>query len=188
MVKDKTKKMTAAKERIILSAESLFSKNGFEATSVNIIISTAKVSKGAFYHHFNSKDDLISAIIDFEHSKNPTLPSTEINSLSPEENFKKEISRWFQSLDDTKHLLSWMIPLISHPVMKAKFLEMEPEADKVKDYLSHLLSEINVENVTSEATVLYHFFAGIKFELSIYPQLNLIELEEIILNKYLKNK
>jgi AcrR family transcriptional regulator len=44
--------------RIIEAAMDLFSKNGFEVTSVSDICDKAGVSKGAFYHHFPSKQDI----------------------------------------------------------------------------------------------------------------------------------
>ena len=36
--------------------------NGYDATSVNQIIVAVGVSKGAFYHHFESKEDLVEAL------------------------------------------------------------------------------------------------------------------------------
>jgi AcrR family transcriptional regulator len=37
----------------------LFARRGYDATSVNDIVAAAKVTKGAFYHYFTSKDDLL---------------------------------------------------------------------------------------------------------------------------------
>ena len=187
MAKVENNKATGAKEKIILSAESLFGKQGYESTSVNAIIEYAQVSKGAFYHHFKTKEDLILAIIDFEHQKNQVVPNQTSSIETPEEKFKDEISRWFNGISDTKHLLSWMVPLMAHPVLKKKFEEMEPEAEKVKQYLTSLLTGIKVTNPEAEAEILYFYFGGLKMQLSIYPDIDIEERKEIILNKYLKN-
>jgi AcrR family transcriptional regulator len=48
---------------ILSTAQELFSKNGYDATSVAEICQKAKVSKGAFYHHFPSKQDLFLALM-----------------------------------------------------------------------------------------------------------------------------
>ena len=48
---------------ILNSALELFSKNGYDATSVADICSKANVSKGAFYHHFSSKQDLFLVLM-----------------------------------------------------------------------------------------------------------------------------
>jgi len=41
----------------------LFSRHGYDATSVAEICQTAQVSKGAFYHHFSSKQELFLALM-----------------------------------------------------------------------------------------------------------------------------
>jgi AcrR family transcriptional regulator len=43
-------------------AERLFLERGYERTTVNDVIAAAGVSKGAFYHHFRAKEDLLEAI------------------------------------------------------------------------------------------------------------------------------
>jgi len=48
---------------ILHTALELFSKNGYDATSVAEICKKAKVSKGAFYYHFPSKQDLFLALM-----------------------------------------------------------------------------------------------------------------------------
>ena len=47
------------RERIVAAAVSLFAEQGFDATSVNEVVLRAGVAKGALYHHFASKDDLL---------------------------------------------------------------------------------------------------------------------------------
>lgn len=48
-----------ARPRIVAAAVALFAEQGFDATSVNQIVRRADVAKGALYHHFASKDDLL---------------------------------------------------------------------------------------------------------------------------------
>ena len=47
------------RERIREAAHELFVKNGFQTTSVDAIATAAGVSKGAFYLHFDRKEDLL---------------------------------------------------------------------------------------------------------------------------------
>ena len=49
---------TQTKESILLAAEQLFAARGYEATSVSMICETAGVSKGAFYHHYKTKQSV----------------------------------------------------------------------------------------------------------------------------------
>lgn len=52
------------KGKIIEAAIRLFSNRGFNAASVDDICAEAGVSKGAFYHHFESKQALFLALLD----------------------------------------------------------------------------------------------------------------------------
>jgi len=50
------------RERILAAAVELFAEQGFDATSVQEVVDRAQVTKGALYHHFRAKDDLLSEI------------------------------------------------------------------------------------------------------------------------------
>lgn len=52
------------RQGIIDSALKLFGEKGYAATSVQEITEAAGVTKGAFYHHFESKEDLLRLIHD----------------------------------------------------------------------------------------------------------------------------
>jgi AcrR family transcriptional regulator len=47
---------------LVDAAWSLFRRSGFEATTVEAIVAQAGVSKGAFYHHFASKQEILDAV------------------------------------------------------------------------------------------------------------------------------
>ena len=49
----------AVPQRLLTVATRLFAEHGFEATSVQQIVNEAGVTKGAMYHYFGSKDDLL---------------------------------------------------------------------------------------------------------------------------------
>jgi AcrR family transcriptional regulator len=48
--------------RIVDAAVGLFSRKGFDGTSVQEVVDAAQVTKGAMYHYFRSKDDLLYEI------------------------------------------------------------------------------------------------------------------------------
>ena len=49
-------------ERLLATATRLFAERGFERTSVQEIVQCSGVTKGALYHYFGSKDDLLHEI------------------------------------------------------------------------------------------------------------------------------
>ena len=49
--------------RLIAAAERSFAQQGFDATGVAMICQLAGVTKGAFYHHFSSKQDVFMELL-----------------------------------------------------------------------------------------------------------------------------
>jgi TetR/AcrR family transcriptional repressor of nem operon len=56
--------MMNLRERIVHESLKLFSLNGFLSTSVSDILEAANTSKGGFYNHFASKEDLFFQVLD----------------------------------------------------------------------------------------------------------------------------
>ncbi len=72
-------KSKETKTRIFLAAKQILQKSGYEALSIKNICEEAGVSNGSFYHHFKTKDDLLSYYIEEQPSINPDfleLPKT----------------------------------------------------------------------------------------------------------------
>lgn len=53
----------ATREYIIEAADQLFYQNGYEYTSFADIADAVKLSRGNFYHHFKTKDEILSEVI-----------------------------------------------------------------------------------------------------------------------------
>ena len=51
------------KEEIVLQSMRLFSMKGFLSTSITDILEAADASKGGFYNHFKTKEDLFHAVL-----------------------------------------------------------------------------------------------------------------------------
>jgi len=51
-------------QRILTTALQLFNDKGYEQTTVLDIVEEMKVSRGAFYHHFKSKEEVLHAILE----------------------------------------------------------------------------------------------------------------------------
>lgn len=66
-------KSIETKERIFQAAKQIIQKNGYENLSIKNICAKAGVSNGSFYHHFKTKDDLLSYYIEDQPSIDPDL-------------------------------------------------------------------------------------------------------------------
>lgn len=59
-----TKEAASTRERIVQAADDLFYRQGFERTSFADIAEVVKISRGNFYHHFKTKDDILDAVVE----------------------------------------------------------------------------------------------------------------------------
>lgn len=84
--------MNVTKRKILDIAISLFAEKGFHGTSVQDITDKSAISKGAFYLHFKSKDDLMIEIFQYYHEcfEEKSMSVYDPNN-SPKQNFAKQL-------------------------------------------------------------------------------------------------
>jgi TetR/AcrR family transcriptional regulator, transcriptional repressor for nem operon len=89
-------KASATRLMILEKAFELIYTKGYQTTSIDEIIATTKVTKGAFYYHFNTKDEMGLAIIN--EIVKPTMQEAFIKPLQDAKNPIKEIYRMTKAL------------------------------------------------------------------------------------------
>lgn len=84
------KKADERRTEILDAAQGLFMSRSYDATTVNDLITAVGISKGAFYHHFASKDEVLRALVwrVAEQGLAAVLPLFERNDLTPLEKLK----------------------------------------------------------------------------------------------------
>lgn len=55
-----------SRARILEAARQLFRRRGFEGASIDQVMNAADLTRGAFYAHFDSKEDLIRHVLEIE--------------------------------------------------------------------------------------------------------------------------
>lgn len=78
-------KSRATREKIFQAAKSILKKKGYEELSIKNICEEAGVSNGSFYHHFKTKDDLLSYYIEEQPSINPDVLGLPANAAEAKE-------------------------------------------------------------------------------------------------------
>ena len=58
----RTREPELRRANLLAAAASLFAENGYDGVTIDQIIGRSGTSKGGFYHHFVSKDDLLEAL------------------------------------------------------------------------------------------------------------------------------
>jgi AcrR family transcriptional regulator len=142
------------RSKILDSAIKLFSTRGFATASVDDICAEAGISKGAFYHHFESKQALFLALLDgwlqsidtaIEASKDKTAPETfmQLTEAFPYffetagDGLPMFLEFWLQASRDKKIWEASIAPyrryhkyftsLIRKGVDEGSFVEVDPE-------------------------------------------------------------
>lgn len=54
----------ALRQRIVAAADQLFYQHGYENTSFSAIADSVGISRGNFYYHFKTKDEILNAVIE----------------------------------------------------------------------------------------------------------------------------
>jgi AcrR family transcriptional regulator len=54
----------ATRDRLIAAARELFGARGYDGTSIEAVLESAGVARGALYHHFPTKEALFDAVLD----------------------------------------------------------------------------------------------------------------------------
>lgn len=79
-------------DRIVETADQLFYEQGFEHTSFADIASAVGISRGNFYHHFKSKDDILDAVITLRlKDRQDMLEQWQLEGNTPEERIRSFI-------------------------------------------------------------------------------------------------
>ena len=142
------------KAKIMEAAIKLFSIRGYNKASVDDICEEAGISKGAFYHHFKSKQALFLALLDewlqfvdqaIVSTKDKTVPETfmQMTQTFPYifetagENLPMFLEFWLQASRDKKIWEAGIAPyrryhkyfttLIKKGVDEGSFVEVDPE-------------------------------------------------------------
>jgi len=79
-------------DMIVESADQLFYRQGYENTSFSKIADSVGISRGNFYYHFKSKDDILRAVIDsrFDDTRQ-MLARWTVEAANPVERIRKFI-------------------------------------------------------------------------------------------------
>ena len=63
---NQAEKSERARESICAAARRLFAQKGYEATTMRDIVAGSGMSKGAIYHHFRSKQEVLRSVVEDE--------------------------------------------------------------------------------------------------------------------------
>ena len=134
-----TRAITDSRHEILRAAAQLFRERGYDAASMNDLAATLNLSKGALYHHFQSKDEILFHIM--EHAMEIT-----------EEQVKKPVL----ALTDPEDRLRTCIRLHIHVVLQTRDREIT-----VMLHENHPLPEEFRRRINARKKEYVHFVEGL---------------------------
>jgi AcrR family transcriptional regulator len=94
---------TQTRDHLLQIAASLFGSHGWEATTLNDILSAAGITKGAFYHYFSGKQALCEAAIDQAVSEIGLL----LKSTDPRQSGREQLDQLLARLEELNRSGQW---------------------------------------------------------------------------------
>ncbi len=94
-----------SKDKICLAALKIFLQKGYDATSINDVVTECKITKGGIYHHFKNKEELFIEAIDYLFDRFEEL---ERSMYSDSVNIKQILQIYFGSLSNISQFIGDM--------------------------------------------------------------------------------
>jgi len=135
------------KSDILNTAKELFLEKGFDSVNIEDIVKALGLTRGAFYHYFKSRDDLIYVVIDQMYlESNPILIAMEQTDLNALEKLKFAMTN-SPFPDDEAELLSALSEVLANPVLFKS--EVLSQVNTVSPFLEKLIVEGNADGSMS---------------------------------------
>ncbi|KJJ40274.1 TetR family transcriptional regulator [Bacillus subtilis] len=138
------------KEKLIIeTALKLFAQKGYNATSVQEIAKECKISKGAFYIYFPSKEALLLSMLNYYYDKTFTrILNIKTKGDSPRTAYRKQLTVLYENILEHKDFISMQMKEGSLPYTE----EVEQCAKKIRQssLQFHIDSLLNIYGKSAE--------------------------------------
>lgn len=132
------------KEKIIEAALYIFLEKGFSKTSVEDIVSSLGLTRGAFYWHFKDKDDLFKCIIEKEQSQRvASINSVTDKSLDEKTQLKLYLKNTIENFYDNERYRSFI---------KLRWFRIEDNPMKFSIPVTARMNETTISTITETLT------------------------------------
>ncbi|KRP09681.1 MAG: hypothetical protein ABR95_11500 [Sphingobacteriales bacterium BACL12 MAG-120813-bin55] len=174
------------REKIILAAMELFSRQTYHNTSVADISKQAGVSKGLIYNYFTTKEDILNGILDYLFAIGDQMVAETRAAGTPKEELRHLIGQVFRFLHQQALISRMLIPLA---LEMGKFDFINEVIDrKMRDYLGLLVqifSDMDYPDPEMEAWTLGVLFDGISLDYNVLgDRMPLDRMEQYLYKKY----
>ncbi len=172
----------ARKEQVLEAATECFRRQGFHGSSMAQISKTAGMSVGHIYHYFDSKEAIISAIVERDLLNLITI-TNRIRSLSPDGDLLQAmVDDVGQCLDESTHdhNAPLMLEIVAEAARNESVASIVRRADQsamnhmrafIREGLQHHGQTINDADIDGPLSVLAALFEGLSVRMIRNPDL-----------------
>lgn len=171
--------MTEKQEKILESALELFAVNGYAATSTSKIARKAKVSEGLIFRHFESKEGLLRAILDFGSKHAGRAYAKLLEQKDPKAKIRAALELPFRIDKSDYHFwrliysLKWQMETYDNSM-----------SAPVKAVLVEAFKELNYEHPEAEAELIMAMMDGLATAFLLRQPGNTDEMRRALIDKY----
>ncbi len=175
----------ASREKIMEAALELFANKGYQSTSITEIGRKAGISKGLMYHYFDSKEQLLRAMIDaMVQEGEKEMASWPMDD--PTEALRGLFTALFHEM--RQHHQKWRLLMkLTLQIDEFDFIH-ELAVNKMKGFLQlfeGLLAQRGLDDPRGEAIILAALMDGIAIQYHVFKEdFHLDEMEQALIRKY----
>lgn len=161
--KSQNEKIRTETSNIILDASlKLFSRNGFDHTSVDDIAKSAKISKGLVYHYFRSKDQILYTLMKNSFDDIMRMESVIPANVSPSDLLKAWIVQAFTQIQSQPVYLRLLFSILFQSSIQKKTSAIIQQFKKIAlDQLEQLFVRLGSPSPRTDALILACLLDGI---------------------------
>lgn len=143
------RKGESKRQEILAAAEELFLSRGYDATSVQDVLNALQMSKGGFYHHFATKEDVLRTLVTQHAQRAAAAAADALDGAADEMGRINAVLRAFSPLRrDNASFLRMLMPIIERSEGRAMAMLYQ---DALMEHFQPLLAQEVAAGVLTEA-------------------------------------
>ncbi|MCX2829695.1 MULTISPECIES: TetR/AcrR family transcriptional regulator [Bacillus] len=120
-------------EKILTVATTLFSEKGFDKTSIQDIVDSLGMSRGAIFHHFKSKEDILEAVMERQFNYTYEMLEQLVNSIDSV-NSRDKLTKILERIASDKNIHS-IDDILNYQIKNPQFIVQGIKASVNKEAL-----------------------------------------------------
>jgi AcrR family transcriptional regulator len=135
-----------SRQEILRTAARLFQQRGYDATSMNDVAASLKLSKGGLYHHFQSKDEILFEIMDHAMDLTQERVIDAVASIAdPEQRLRALIQRHIEVVLSPRDREITVMLHENHPLPPALRKRINARKKDYIHFVENLIAEVQRE-------------------------------------------